>query len=258
MPTIKTAKKVAEDALSTIGAFPASQSAPDPGELRKTLNWLEMLINYQSGIRPLAGFWQTFDIPIEAGIGDYNMADYAEERGVSYVFSAFLVDSNGETDPIDFEYENVALSENLQETGRPCRATVTKDRDMVLKLYPTPTSTEEDAGLVVRVRVQTYHEDIDQQGIGDEDIRLRPAWYLWLTKRLAKEIGSGPVRRLSKGELDELKSDCKEMEHALLARDGMQQSPSPPVCDPVAGSVDIHPSDVSGYRPRGSRNRGIW
>lgn len=258
MPTIKTAKKVAEDALSTIGAFPASQSAPDPGELKKALNWLEMLINFQSGIRPLAGFWQTFDIPIEAGIGDYNMADYAEERGVSYVFSAFLVDLNGDTDPIDFQYENTALSENLQQTGRPCRASVTKDRDMVLKVYPTPTQTEEDAGLVIRVRVQTYHENIDETGVGDEDIRLRPSWYLWLTKRLAAEIGSGPVRRLAQSELKDLREDAKMMENALLARDGQQQSPSPPVTEPMAGSVDICPSDVAGYRPRGSRGRGNW
>ena len=258
MPTIKTAKKIAEDALSTIGAFPASQSAPDPGELNKTLNWLEMLLNYQSGIRPLAGFWQVFDIPIEADIGDYDMADYAEERGVSYVFSATLVSLNGDTDPLDFQYESDAVRENLTDTGRPTRATVTKDRDMVLKVYPTPTQTEEDAGLVIRVRVQTYHEDIDATGAGDEDIRLRPSWYLWLTKRLGYEIGSGPVRRLSEGELKRLEDDAMVLENALLARDGQYQSPSPPVTEPMAGSVDVCPSDVAGYRPRGSRGKGYW
>lgn len=252
MPTIQTAKVVAENALSTIGAFPASQSQPDPGELKKTLRWLEMLLNHMSGIRPVAGFWQYFDIPIEAGIGDYNMADYAEERGVCHVFSVCVVNSNGDPDPLDFEYENTALQENLSRTGCPVRATVTKDRDMVLKVYPTPTQTEEDAGLVLRVRVQTYHDDIDDEGIADEDIRLRPSWYLWLTKRLACEIGSGPVRRLSKSELDELKESAKEMEADLLARDGQQTSPRPPVTDPVAGSVDYDPAP--GYRTRGYRH----
>lgn len=253
MPTIKTAKQIAEDALSTIGAFPASQSSPDPGELKKTLNWLEMLINYQSGIRPLAGFWQVFDIPIEAGIGDYDMADYAEERGVCHVFSATLVDLNGATDPLDFQYESTAVQENLRETGRPSRATVTKDRDMVLKVYPTPTQYEEDAGLVIRVRVQTYHEDIDASGVADEDIRLRPSWYLWLIKRLSYEIGCGPVRRLSEGELKRLEDNAQMLENALLARDGQGTSPRPPVTEPVAGSVDLSPSDYPGYRRRGSR-----
>ena len=255
MPTIKTAGKIAEDALSTIGAFPASQASPDPGELKKALNWLEMLLNHESGIRPLAGFWQVFDIPIEGGIGDYNMADYADESGVCHVFAAYLVESNGDTDPLEFEYENDAISENLEETGRPCRATVTKDRDMVLKVYPTPTQTEEDSGLVIRVRVQTYHESIDPTGVADEDIRLRPSWYLWLTKRLAYEIGSGPVRRLSETELNRVEKDAMKLENALLARDGKYQGPVPPVQDPVAMSIDVHPSDFDGYRSIGRRRR---
>ena len=238
MPTIKSAKNIAEDALSTIEAFPASQAAPDSGELKKTLNWLEMLLNYESGIRPLAGFWQVFDIPIEAGVGDYDLLDYADERGVSYVFAAFIVDPSGDTDPLDFEYENDAAAENLLNTGRPYRASVTKDKDMVLRVFPEPTQVEEDLGLKIRVRVQTYHDDIDPTGIADEDIRLRPAWYLWLSKRLGYEIGCGPVRRLSEGELKRLQDDAMTMESALLARDGMQQSPKPPVQEPIYGSVD--------------------
>lgn len=228
-------------------------SAPDAGELKATLNTLEMLLNFESGIRPLAGFWQVLEIPLENGVGDYDLADYAEERGVCHVFNAFIVDLNGEADPLDFQYENASMIENLQETGRPSRATVTKDRDMVLKVYPTPTQVEVDAGLVLRIRVQTYHETIDENGIADEDIRLRPAWYLWLVKRLAYEIGCGPVRRLSEGELKRLEDDSMKMENALLARDGKEKGPTPPVTEPVAGSVDYYPYQYSGYTPRGNR-----
>lgn len=250
MPAIQTAKIVAENALSTIGAFPASQSAPDPGELKKTLKWLEMLISYQSGIRPLAGFWQVFDIPLEAGVGDYDMADYSEERGVCHVFSCHLVGASGDPEPIEFEFESTAVSENLTQTGRPSRATVTKDTDMVLKVYPTPTQVEEDAGLILRVRVQTYHEDIDPEGTADVDIRLRPSWYLWLTKRLAYEIGSGPVRRLSEGELKRIEDDSTKLENALLARDGQYAAPKPPITEPMAGSVDYDPVSSRGYSRR--------
>jgi len=257
LPFVQSAKIVAENALSTIGAFAASQSSPDPGEMNKTLRWLEMLLNYQSGIRPLAGFWQVFDIPIEANVGDYDMADYAEERGVCHVFSASLVDINGDVDPIDFQYESTAVQENLKDTGRPSRATVTKDRDMVLKVYPLPTQTEEDAGLVIRVRVQTYHETIDPSTVADEDIRLRPSWYLWLTKRLAYEIGCGPVRRLSEGELKRLSDDAGMLEDSLIARDGQYASPSPPVTDPVPMSIDYFPGDYDGYRSV-NRSRGRY
>lgn len=226
-------------------------SAPDPGELKDTLNWLEMILNHQSGIRPLAGFWQTIEIPLEAGIGDYNLADYSEERGVIDVFSVCLVGASGDPDPLDFEYENVALLENLQQSGPPSRATVTKDREMVLKVFPTPTQTEEDAGLILRLRVQTYHDNIDQTGIGDENLRLRPSWYLWITKKTAYEIGCGPVRRLAESELTRLENDATKLENALLARDGKERGSNPPVTEPVAGSVDIHPSDLIGYRPKG-------
>lgn len=258
MPTIKTAKKVAEDALKTIGAFPASQSAPDPGELKDALNWLEMILNHQSGIRPLAGFWQIIEIPLEAGIGDYTLSDYAEERGIVHVFSVAIVDISGDPDPLDFEYENDVLLENLQDTGEPQRATVTKDRDPVLKVFPTPTQTEEDAGLILRLRVQTYHPDINPLGIGDEDLLLRPAWYLWITKRTAYEIGCGPVRRLSEGELKRLEDDAMKLENQLLARDGKEAGPQPPVTEPVAGSVDICQGDTIGYRPMKRGYRRKW
>lgn len=201
----------------------------------------------------MPGFWQVFDIPLEAGIGDYDMADYSEERGVVHVFSASIVDANGNVDPLDFEYESQAADENLKQSGRPSRASVTKDRDMVLRVFPTPTQVEEDMGLVIRVRVQTYHDNIDPDGIADEDIRLRPSWYLWLTKRLAYEIGSGPVRRLADSELKRLDDDSTKLENALLARDGQYGSSRPPVTEPMDMSVD---GDLYGSRRRGYSRRG--
>lgn len=251
MPTIQSAKKVAENALSTIGAFSATQASPDPGELKKTLTWLEMLLNYQSGIRPLAGFWQVFDIPLEAGIGDYLLPDYSEAEGVSHVFSAYLVNAQGEPDPLDIIYERDTIAENLTDTGVPCRVAITKETEMQLKVYPTPTQVQEDAGLVVRVRVQTWHDTIDNQGIADERIKLRPSWYLWLTKRLAYEIGCGPVRRLAEGELTRLKDDARELEDMLFARDGQYTSPEPPVTDPMPMSVDGY-YGRNGYSGRNS------
>ncbi len=243
MPTIQSAKQIAENALSTIGAFPASRAAPDPGELKKTLRWLEMLLNYQAAIRPIGSFWQVFDVPLEASVGDYELSDYADERGASRVFSAFIVDTSGDVVPLPLEFQSDAVSENLTRTGRPERATVVYDGDDAstnasgtLSVYPMPTQTEVDAGLVLRVRVETFHEKIDETGAGDEDIRLRPSWYLWITKRLAYEIGSGPVRRLAEGELARLEADSMKLENALLARDSV--SPRPPVTEPMAGSVD--------------------
>jgi hypothetical protein len=230
-------------------------SAPDAGELKKALNWLEMTLNTMSGTSPLAGFWEIIDIPIEAGIGDYSLSDYSGERGVIDVFSVSLVNASGGSEPLEFEYGNDAVLENLQQTGSPSRAILTKDRDPVLKIYPTPTQTEEDAGYVLRLRVQTYHDDIDPNGTGDEDLLLRPAWYLWVTKKLAYEIGCGPVRRLSESELTRLERDSTRLEDQLLARDGKERGPQPPLTQPMPLSVDYNPSDYKGYRPRGGNTK---
>lgn len=229
MPTYQTAKDVAENALSTIGAFPASQSQADEGELKKALTWLEMIINYQSGIRPLAGFWRIVDIPLEAGIGDYPLSDYVDAAGAQSVFSVHLVDSSGNPDILDMLFENEGMREDLTDTGTPQRVVITKDVKPVMKAYPTPVQINQDQGLVFRLRIQTYHDAIDPTGNANVDLMLRPAWYLWITKRLSYEIGCGPVRKLGAGELKTLKDDAKELENALLARDGQYNSAKPPV-----------------------------
>ncbi len=236
MPTYQTAKKTAENALKTIGAFPASQSQADAEELRTTLQWLEMLLNTVAGIRPLAGFWRVIDIPIEGGIGDYHLVDYADSAETQHVFSVNIVEPNGDVEPIHMLFENEAVEENLKLTGRVRRAVVTKDVFPVLKLYPAPTIEDENSGRILRIRIQTYHPAIDDKGIGKEKLLVRPSWYLWLTKRLAYEIGSGPVRRLADGELKRLQMDADLLENLLLARDGQNNVGGPPVTQPMQGA----------------------
>lgn len=236
MPTYQNAKKTAENALKTIGAFPASQSQADAGELRTTLQWLEMLLNSIAGYRPLAGFWRVIDIPIEGGIGDYHLVDYADSAETQHVFSVNIVDQNGDVEPIHMLFENEAVEENLKLTGRTCRCVVTKDVFPILKLFPAPTIEDENAGRILRIRVQTYQAAIDDTGVGKEKLNVRPSWYLWLTKKLAYEIGCGPVRRLADGELKRLQTDADLLENLLLARDGQNNAGGPPVTQPMPGS----------------------
>jgi hypothetical protein len=236
MGIFRTAKEVSEDALRLVGAFPPSRSQADASELRITLGRLETILNYTSGIRPLAGYWTMFDIPIEAGIGDYELADYASDAQIEHVFSVSLVTGSQDPDFIPLMYESEGALENLTSTGRTRRAVVTRDKSPILKIYPTPTSTEEDAGAVLRVRVQTYESSIDKTGTGNNDLKLRPAWYLWMENRLAYEIGKGPVRRLNDNILKRFKDDADAMEAALLARDGQHNTSAPPVTLPIAGA----------------------
>lgn len=237
MPSYQTARQVATNALSKIGAFPSSQSQPDERELKTAMGWLEMILNNQSGIRPTAGFWNVIDIPIQAGIGEYELADYTKESGVQHVFSASIVTILGNVDPLDIISEKDAVFKNIKENATPYSAAITKDVKPVLKVYPTPTQSDEESGAVFRLRIQSFHKGIDPAGTNDTEISLRPSWYLWLTYRLSYEIGGGPVRRLPSSELRDIKNDYMMLETQLYARDGQYNTATPPVTKPVEGSM---------------------
>lgn len=237
MPSYQTARQVATNALSKIGAFPSSQSQPDERELKIAMGWLEMILNNQSGIRPTAGFWNVIDIPIQAGIGEYELADYTKESGVQHVFSASIVTILGNVEPLDIISEKDAVFKNIKENATPYCGAITKDVKPVLKVYPTPTQSDEESGAVFRLRIQSFHKGIDPSGTNDTEISLRPSWYLWLTYRLSYEIGGGPVRRLASAELRDIKNDYTMMETQLYSRDGQYNTATPPVTRPVEGSM---------------------
>lgn len=237
MPSYQTARQVATNALSKIGAFPSSQGQPDERELKIAMGWLEMILNNQSGIRPTAGFWNVIDIPIQAGIGEYELEDYTKESGVQHVFSASIVTILGNVDPLDIISEKDAVFKNIKENSTPYCVAITKDVKPVLKVYPTPTQSDEESGAVFRLRIQSFHKGIDPSGTNDTEISLRPSWYLWLTYRLSYEIGGGPVRRLASAELRDIKNDYMMLETQLYARDGQYNTATPPTTKPVEGSM---------------------
>lgn len=233
----KTAKDVAEDALRMIGAFPPSRAQADAAELRTSMRFLEDALNHLSGIRPLAGFWEMVDIPLESMIGDYPLSDYAGEAQVVHVFSVSIIRPDGSPDPLRVMFESDGDYENLKSVGTPERAVITRDVNPILKLYPTPTQANQDEGYVARVRFQTYQTPLDPDATGDVEVKLRPAWSLYIKTKLAYIIGNGPVRRLNNGILERFQGDYMLMERELLARDGQFQSGKPPVTDPMEGMV---------------------
>lgn len=237
MLSYQTARQIASNALSKIGAWPSSQTQPDARELKIAMGWLEMILNNQSGIRPTAGFWDVIEIPLQSGIGDYDLQDYVKDAGVQSVFSISMVTILGNVEPLDVISERDAVFKNLKDSATPNCAAITRDVKPVLKVYPTPTLADEEAGTVFRVRIQSFHKMIDTEGTNDTEITLRPSWYLWLTYRLAYEIGGGPVRRLPSSELRDIKTDYMLMETQLYARDGQYDTSQPPITRPVEGSM---------------------
>lgn len=213
-------------------------SSPDPGEYRTALEWLEMIINETSGVTAFTGFYDTVDVPLTADENEYLLSDFTDDGSASRIFSVVLVRGTADPVPIPMIWESESLEENVNDTGSSRRVVITDDPVPTLKVYPTPTDTEEDAGDLLRLRIQTYSDGINHAGTGNENTSLRPSWYLFMTKRLAYEIGLGPVRRLDDRELKRLKDDADMTEAKLLGRDG-QRGPTPPVTEPMAGTFDM-------------------
>lgn len=232
MPNYLTAKGLSERTLRMIGAFPPSQSQADAGELMVAMQWLEMLLQFNGAKRVIAGTFKLVDIPLEAGVGDYDLADYADTEETQHVFSVGLVDEQGNYTPLTMLFESQATHENLTKTGTPDRVVVTRGVYPQIKVYPEPSVEVETAGRVLRVRLQSYNTAIDPRGIGDNDMLLRPGWYLWCTNALAYEIGKGPVRRLNEYELDRFQKDSEKMEAGILSKDGLYNTGQPPLTEP--------------------------
>ncbi len=158
--------------------------------------------------------------------------------------------------PLAIEYENDSVTENLKDTGDPLRATITKDsKNPQIKLYPMPVQANEDAGQIIRVRIQSYHTPIDNKGTGAEAILLRPTWYLWVTNKLAYEIGKGPVRRLDEAELNRFSNDANVLELQLSSRDGQYEAGKPPVTEPLDAFDVGNDRNSDDYSYIGRRNR---
>ncbi len=232
MPNYITAKGLSERSLRYIGAFPPSQSQADAGELSVAMQWLEMLLNLHGAKRVLAGTFKVVDIPLQADVGDYLLSDFTETKEAMHVFSVGLVDEQDNYTPLTMLYGSQAATENLSKTGTPDRVHITKDVKPALRVFPEPKIEDEAAGRVLRVRFQTYASAIDPRGIGDNNLSLRPGWYLWAVNALAYEIGKGPVRRLNEYELKRFQDDALSMLNGVLAKDGLADTGQPQATEP--------------------------
>lgn len=220
-----------------IGAFPVSRSQADSNELNRALIWMEMILNSEVGKRPMSGFWRIYEVPLEAGIGDYILSDYDNDAGTQHVFSAYLVDTVENLTPLTILFEDEGMAEDLKATSRPNRIVVTRDLSPAIKCFPVPTIDDYNAGRKIRIRVQTFHHKIASSGTTDVDLLIRPSWYLWMTKKLAYELGGGPIRKLEDSERKVLAAEIQELEGALISYDGRYNKGKPPVTEPMAGSV---------------------
>lgn len=216
MSRLFSARELAERALRKIGAFSINDTAADPEELHETLFWMDMAIAEFVGAERC--HWLipvTVEIPLTTS-ASYDLSAAAgsnyPSNGIIFPTDAYLRDSSGNDVEIDLwgrrRYESI---DDKDATGEP--AGVYIDRltdDQNLFVHPVPAS----AGLyTLRLVCQTYAETVATQTGAAKSGNVQHGWPVewqrWLINQTAADTGSGPVRRLPKSDVDDIRRDAE-------------------------------------------------
>lgn len=223
MSRLLTPNEVCERSLRKIGTFPITDTGADPEEMKEARFWLDMMIAHQVGTNSV--FWlvpQTLTLTLVAGQQEYTVKGNAAPAsatadGIEFVTDAWLVDSDGNRTPLRLvtrsEWESLP---DRQRDGAP--EVIYLDRLLdgpKLRTSPVIASDETDT-FTIELVLQTYSQDFTRDN-GREAMKMRAAWNLWCVTNLSYYIGSGPVRRLPKGETDDMKRDADKLWKDLFA-----------------------------------------
>lgn len=226
MPTIFSARGLAEIALQNIGSFPVSEEAADPAELSRAVQRLELIMNDTLGQNAVTSTWKTLEIPLSANVSSYRIADFSDGDGVQFVFDTFLQDiQNGVSTTISLLDSVTERGWDLLDhssTGDPLRTFVDRTNDPYLHINPMPGTDYETGTRSVKLQIQSFATKITREGTGGVNINFRPTWYLYLTNKLSYELGKGAIRRLTDGELERYQKDYMMSEANLISGDGGQ------------------------------------
>lgn len=227
MPTIFSARGLAECALQNIRAFPVTDDAADPAQLRRALQRLELIMNDTLGQQTVASAWKTLEIPLTADKSRYRFADYTDDNGIQFAYDTFLQRYNDDGLPID-ECLLTSVTErrfnqwDKSGTGDPSETFIDRTNDTYLNIFPSVSPTLEDGKFSVKVQIQSFATKITQQGTGGVNINFRPTWYLYLINKLSYELGKGSIRRLPRDELEMYQKDFMLAEPNLISGDVAQ------------------------------------
>lgn len=227
-----SAYRIAEKALRKIGAFPVTDSAADPMEMREALDWLTIIMAEFAGKARV--FWlvpETVIIPLTATVASYNIKTAATnypELGVQFPIEAFLEDDAGNRSPIEIVqrsvYENVC---NIDDPGPVDIVYI--DRLYPPTLYTYPVLADTSKSYFVKLTVQTFAPDF--QGNTDRSTSLRSAWQNWCIYKLALALGDGSITRVADTELAGFAAQAASSYRDLFAYEQREHESTPPVCD---------------------------
>lgn len=239
-----TAKQICEEALGAISAFPVTDSAADPDQLRRAMTWLDLIMGETAGVeRVFSLIPATLSFPITNGTGTYDLnstlgSDLPPDR-IQAPVQAWLEDENGNRSPITIvtreKFEGVP---NSDETGPPRWVYIDRlPLTPILRIFPTP-ATADTKTYTVKIDVQTYAPNVAPAGVtgtkpsGSVAHGFRQAWQRWLVLQLAHDLGSGPIHKLPQASLDNFAKKAAAALLKLLAYENREHDTEDPVGEP--------------------------
>lgn len=219
-----SSRKIAELALQLINAYSVNDTAPDPVELDRALEWMELNIGQLAGTQSC--WWlMRFDITfaLEANKADYNLLEAFEAsvpgQGVLFPMAAYLISTADDGTTTETEIELVRSHNWLAESDKDGSGTPEKifiDRLLVMTARPWPIPT--DATYSIRLVVQTYAKSVlakEGEQAGDSAHGFSQEWQRWLAHVTAADIGNGPVRKLERSEVNDLRAIANDARSQL-------------------------------------------
>ena len=217
-----TSRQVCEFALQKIGAFASIDDAADPDDMVRATQWLDMLIAHTAGTAHCKWLVPA-NIPL-ALTADEVSFDLEERAGNNYP-------ANGVIFPLHamHEYEGLELPLTILRrldydmigdkdlSGPPKCIYIDRTLDMQVYVHPVPA----ESGHVINLTVQTLAPTLTVTGNAASQVQgatsLRETWNLWSVTALAAQLGDGPVRKLPRDEVRDMRSEAAMLLNDLNA-----------------------------------------
>ena len=226
-----SARELATKVLERIGAFTVNDTGPDPIDLDRALEWMELEIALLAGTERCQ--WlipAALEFTLDADEASFNLRDKAgTDMGsllLMYPISAYIRNSSDDDTEIDLVRRTVYETHIVKDTsGTPEEIFIDRaNADPTAYVWPVPA----DSTLSLRLVFQTYARSIlgnaSDGESGNLSLDFDRAWQLWIINKTALATGDGPIRQLGNDKLTRLRGDADSTLAKLLSRQNKERT----------------------------------
>lgn len=236
MPFAPSVNFVLQRALRKIGAFPTSSSGARPAEMEEARYWFDMVVSHLAARERT--WWlvpETATFPLVAGQREYALTDMLPpddaEDGMQAVVAIWIDDAAtgatlGQVSILRREEYEGEVGYAANASGPPSTCYIDRSQRPTLKFVQAPDAV---GSYRARVVYQTYAPDLRTGRDIKKLERFRSTWTLYLTLAVAAQIADGPVRKLPRDEVQDMKRDAAAYLHDLESYDSHEQHNDPVV-----------------------------